>query len=67
MHRHAGIEFLYVLQGKLGLYISDAEVRLSEGDSVYFDSDQLHGYRQIGRAECQALAITVPPSSTQGA
>jgi transcriptional regulator with XRE-family HTH domain len=60
LHRHAGVEFMYVLEGKLGLYIRDKETTLAEGDSVYFDSSQQHGYRRIGRPSCRALVAIVP-------
>ena len=43
-----GIEFLYVLSGKLELRVGADTHELSEGDSVYFDSTVSHGYRRIG-------------------
>ena len=60
LHRHPGAEFLYVLEGKLGLYIRAAETSLEQGDSVYFDSSQQHGYRRVGRQKCRALVVTTP-------
>ena len=60
LHRHPGVEFIYVLEGKLGLYIREQEVTLDEGDSVYFDSSQQHGYRRVGRRRCRALVVVVP-------
>ena len=48
LHEHPGVEFLYVLSGKLELRTADAPHELSEGDSVYFDSSVPHGYRRIG-------------------
>jgi transcriptional regulator with XRE-family HTH domain len=63
LHRHAGAEFIYVLEGKLGLYIRHEETTLAKGDSVYFDSSQQHGYRRVGRNACRALvAIATGPS-----
>ena len=60
LHTHPGVEFIYVVRGKLGLYIRDQELRLDEGDSVYFDSTQQHGYRRVGRNKCQAVVVVVP-------
>lgn len=60
LHTHQGVEFIYVIRGKLGLYIREEELALDEGDSVYFDSTQQHGYRRIGRNTCQALVVVVP-------
>ena len=66
LHRHQGVEFIYVLEGKLGLYIRDAETALEDGDSVYFDSSQQHGYRRIGRKSCRALVIILPKTARGG-
>ena len=30
------------------------------GDSIYFDSTVLHGYRRVGKPACEAITITVP-------
>jgi len=59
-HQHAGVEFIYILSGKLGLRIGEEENVLETGDSVYFDSNLAHGYRRIGNAPCAALVVTVP-------
>lgn len=60
LHRHQGVEFIYVLEGKLGLYIRQQETTLSEGDSVYFDSSQQHGYRRVGKRVCRGLVVVLP-------
>lgn len=66
LHRHRGVEFIYVLEGRLGLYIREGETTLEEGDSVYFDSSQQHGYRRVGRKSCRALVVVVPHSGETG-
>lgn len=63
LHRHAGAELIYVLEGKLGLYIRDGETTLAAGDSVYFDSIQPHGYRRVGRTRCRAIVVIAPGGS----
>lgn len=60
LHQHSGVEFIYVLEGKLGLNIRGDENELNTRDSVYFDSSLPHGYRRIGRKPCTALIVTVP-------
>jgi transcriptional regulator with XRE-family HTH domain len=60
LHTHPGIEFIYVLRGKLGLHIRSDEHQLAGADSVYFDSTLPHGYRRVGRQPCAALVVTVP-------
>jgi transcriptional regulator with XRE-family HTH domain len=56
-HQHAGIEFLYVISGKLGLQIGEDEPELAEGDAVYFESAVPHGYRRIGSRRTIALVV----------
>jgi len=60
LHRHSGVEFIYVLEGKLGIYARDKETQLAPNDSIYFDSGQQHGYRRVGRKICRALVVVLP-------
>jgi len=57
-HQHPGIEFLYVISGKLELRTREAKHELSEGDAIYFDSTAPHCYRRIGAALTTALVVT---------
>src|SRR5215472_12432857 len=43
-HVHPGFEFLYVLEGELGLQHGEHQSTLSPGDAVYFDSSTAHSY-----------------------
>jgi transcriptional regulator with XRE-family HTH domain len=61
LHEHAGVEFLYVLSGRLELRAGGEKHELSEGDSIYFDSTAPHGYRRIGTKRTTALVVTLPP------
>jgi transcriptional regulator with XRE-family HTH domain len=58
-HDHAGAEFIYVIRGELAVAFPHEEVILAEGDSVYFDSSQPHGYHRAGEKTCSALVVTV--------
>jgi transcriptional regulator with XRE-family HTH domain len=58
-HEHPGIEFLYVLSGRLELSAGEDQHELAEGDSIYFDSTVPHGYRRIGSKRTTALVVTV--------
>ncbi len=59
-HQHAGVEFLYVMSGKMELIIgSDVHV-LEEEDSIYFDSSVRHAYRRDGKTRSTAIVVTVP-------
>ncbi|MEO8052769.1 MAG: cupin domain-containing protein [Acidobacteriota bacterium] len=61
VHEHPGIEFLYVLSGKLELRTREDPHELSEGDSIYFDSTVPHSYRRIGTKRTTALVVTLAP------
>ena len=59
-HQHAGVEFLYVLNGCLALRVGEEDHFLDGGDSVYFRSMRPHSYRRVGTKLCSALVVTVP-------
>ncbi|MCW5978318.1 MAG: helix-turn-helix transcriptional regulator [Bryobacteraceae bacterium] len=61
LHEHPGVEFLYVLAGKLELRVRDDRHELSEGDAIYFDSAVPHGYRRVGAKRASALVVTLAP------
>jgi transcriptional regulator with XRE-family HTH domain len=58
LHQHAGVEFIYVLKGKLALKVGAEQEFLEAGDSLYFDSQLPHGYSRVGAKTCTALVIT---------
>ena len=60
-HEHEGIEFLYVLAGRLELTVGEDKHGLAEGDAIYFDSSVQHGYRRIGARRATALVVTLEP------
>ena len=57
-HEHAGVEFIYVMQGALGLQIGAQEYVLEAGDSVYFDATVPHAYRRSRGRICTAVVVT---------
>jgi transcriptional regulator with XRE-family HTH domain len=61
LHEHPGIEFLYVLSGRLELRTSQDKYELSQEDAIYFDCSVPHGYRKIGTRRTTALVTTVGP------
>ncbi len=58
LHQHAGVEFLYVLRGKLDLTIGSDVHNLDAGDSIYFDSTVAHGYRRVSSHSTTAVVVT---------
>ena len=59
-HEHPGSEFIYVLEGRLGIIMEGRETMLDCGDSAYLDPSYKHGYRRIGPESCRAIVVTVP-------
>lgn len=57
-HSHAGVEFIYVLQGTLSVHMDDRHETLSAGDSMYFDSTRPHAYSRGGGRSCSAVIVT---------
>jgi len=55
---HEGEEFAFVLEGHLEFSTEEETIVLHPGDSLYFDSDQLHGFRAVDDKPAKAL-ITV--------
>ncbi len=58
-HEHPGVEFLYVMSGKLELTAGAERHAISEGDSIYFDSSVPHSYRRIGSKRTTALVVAL--------
>jgi len=59
-HHHAGVEFLYLMQGSLAMKIGSEEYSLEAKDSIYFDAAVQHSYRRVGASPCTAVIVTVP-------
>ncbi len=57
-HQHAGVELIFLIEGKLAVAFEDGDQLLDAGDAIYFDSDQPHGYRRIGPMRCAAVVVT---------
>jgi DNA-binding transcriptional MerR regulator/mannose-6-phosphate isomerase-like protein (cupin superfamily) len=62
-YRHAGEELVYILEGKLELWLDEIErYVLGPGDSLYFKSTQAHRWRSLTDRECVILWVNAPPS-----
>lgn len=59
-HDHAGVEFIYVIQGTLSVHLAGEEHALEAGDSIYFDSTTPHAYRRSAGRACHAVVVTAP-------
>ena len=62
-YTHEGEEFIYVLRGRLDLWLNGNEYyRLRRGDSFYFESSRPHQWKNPGRQEAWLLWINTPPT-----
>ena len=60
---HAGEEFGLVLSGSLELRVEDQVYLVRQGDSFYFNSTRLHGFRNPShRRKAVVLWVITPPS-----
>jgi transcriptional regulator with XRE-family HTH domain len=59
MNTHPGQEFNYVLEGTLKIVLDEHELILSQGDSLFFDSNLKHGMKALGGRPARFLAIIV--------
>ena len=57
-HAHAGVEFIYVIDGSLTIHMNGEAHALDEGDAIYFDSTVPHAYRRSGGRNCRAVIVT---------
>ena len=60
-HSHEGSEFLFVLQGQLTVRFQGNDHELNEGDSLYMEAIESHGYRATSEQGARAIVVTLPP------
>ncbi len=65
-HMHAGVEFLYVLEGELELRHGSQKFTLESGDAAYFDSGAPHAYRCAGAEPARAVIVTLHQAPAAG-
>jgi DNA-binding transcriptional MerR regulator/mannose-6-phosphate isomerase-like protein (cupin superfamily) len=61
-YSHEGEEFLFILNGRLVIFLENDEYRLRAGDSFYFDSKTPHRWHNPGKKETTILWINTPPT-----
>jgi len=58
---HDGEEFAFLLEGSLEFTTDTEKIVLEPGDSLYFDSNQLHGFRALKGSPARALVTVYHP------
>jgi len=61
LFQHAGIEFIYMLSGRVMYRHADKVYRLEPGDALYFDSAALHGPEELLDLPMTYLSIIAYP------
>lgn len=62
--RHAGVEFIYMIEGEVTYRHGDRTYRMEPGDSLFFDAEALHGPAILHRLPAVYLSIIVSPPET---
>ncbi|MFJ9990169.1 helix-turn-helix domain-containing protein [Pseudomonas putida] len=64
--RHPGEEFIYIIEGEVDFHTDlYAPVRLSAGDTLYFDSEMGHAYLKASDAPCRIVAAASPRGAAE--
>jgi len=61
-YSHEGEEFLFLVKGRLNIFLEDREFRLRAGDSFYFQSTSPHRWENPGKTDTVILWINTPPT-----
>jgi transcriptional regulator with XRE-family HTH domain len=61
LFQHAGVEFLYMLEGEVGYRHSDKTYVLRPGDSLYFDADAPHGPEELRKLPIRFVSVIAYP------
>lgn len=59
--RHAGVEFIHMLSGKVRYRHADRSYLLEPGDSLFFDAAARHGPEELIKAPMEYLSIIIYP------
>ena len=62
--QHAGVEFIYVLQGSMIYRHLNATYSLTPGDSLFFDSDAPHGPEELVDLPIRFLSVMTQSSNS---
>lgn len=63
LFQHAGVEFIYMLSGKVLYRHADKSYPLAPGDALFFDAAALHGPEELTKLPMTYLSIIVYPRS----
>jgi transcriptional regulator with XRE-family HTH domain len=58
---HPGEEFVFILEGSLGVSVGEEVFTLKEGDSIHYQGSQDHAWRNHSPKECVLIWALSPP------
>jgi len=61
-YRHFGQEFVLLIKGMIEVTLNDTAYVLKKGDSMYFNSNVPHSFRNIGKEKAEAVWVITPPT-----
>ena len=59
-HQHPGVEFIYIVRGRLVVNVGGDDTTLAEGDAMQFDAGTPHSYRRPGQSLASAIIVVAP-------
>ncbi|MGB7100520.1 MAG: cupin domain-containing protein, partial [Xanthobacteraceae bacterium] len=59
--RHAGVEFIYMLSGRVRYRHGDRTYLMEEGDALFFDAAARHGPEDLLKVPMRYLSIIIYP------
>jgi transcriptional regulator with XRE-family HTH domain len=62
--RHAGVEFIYMLSGKVRYRHGDRTYQMEPGDALFFDAAARHGPEELVEVPMHYLSIIIRPRET---
>ena len=63
LFQHAGIEFLYMLEGRVAYRHGNDVYQMAPGDSLFFDADAPHGPDELVDLPIRFLSVIIEPRS----
>jgi transcriptional regulator with XRE-family HTH domain len=62
LYKHFGQEFIMVIKGIMEITLNDAIYVLRKGDSIYFNSNIPHSFKNLSKEETEAIWVVTPPT-----
>lgn len=61
-YKHFGQEFVMALKGTIEITLNETTYILRQGDSIYFNSNVPHAFKNIGKDQAEAIWVVTPPT-----